>query len=69
MAATLTNQFKLCATCGLWGGVRKANPPYPAIFVTVEPSEKGLCMGGGFNSAKTQAIATCGSWRKWDVLR
>lgn len=69
MPTTLSNQNKMCASCDLWGGARKANLPYPAVFITVEPNEKGICMGGGFNNMDMNAIATCSSWKKWGVLR
>lgn len=69
MSTTLSNLNTQCATCDLWGGARKANLPFPSIFITVEPNEKGLCMGGGFNNLQMVAIATCGSWKKWGVLK
>lgn len=69
MSTTLSNLNKQCATCDLWGGSRKANLPFPSVFITVESNEKGLCMGGGFNNMQMVAVATCGSWKKWGVLK
>ena len=69
MSTTLSNLNKQCATCDLWGGPRKANLPFPSIFITVESNEKGLRMGGGFNNLQMVTIATCYNLKKWGILK
>lgn len=59
-----------CATCALWGGVRKPEGTiFPAANVRVDDSERGKCMGGGFTMQETRADGTCGSWQWWPALR
>lgn len=69
MSSTASNQNRMCVTCDLWGGVRQAKPPYPAVFVYFESSTRGKCMGGGFQNTDVIAMATCSKWRKWGPLK
>lgn len=69
MSTTVSNQNRMCVTCDLWGGPRQAMQPYPAVFVTVDPSCKGKCMGGGHNYMDIQSMGTCSKWIKWGVLK
>jgi len=69
MSTTVSNQHRICATCNLWAGPRIAKLPYPSIFVETDSYAKGECMGGGFRYMQMNAIATCGQYQKWAVLR
>ena len=62
----LSNSFKVCATCGLWGGSRK---PEFGGWVSFDTSEKGRCCGGDFDGAQVNAMSSCPKWEMWAAIR
>jgi len=64
---SLPPSFKNCATCAFWGGARTANPT--RSLVVFESEQRGECLGGGFNRATMNPLASCSQWEKWSVLR
>jgi hypothetical protein len=57
---------KVCATCALWAGTRE---PMAGGFVQYDNSQKGKCVGGGFNNAPMVPTAGCSKWELWGALR
>ncbi len=64
---SLPKSFKVCATCALWAGRRSANPT--RSLASFDTTEKGECLGGGFNRLIMSPMATCREWQAWAVLR
>jgi hypothetical protein len=62
----LPASFKVCATCGLWGGSRSADFGGYSRF---EQDQQGKCYGGGFNQANMSPMASCSKWEVWPAIR
>lgn len=60
---SLSRNFRSCATCALWGGMRRANST--RSIVAFEQEQKGECLGGGFDHLKMSPRSTCSSYRQW----
>lgn len=68
--STFSNAMKVCATCARWDGEREVGIIVPAYFVDVQnAAAKGRCMGGGYFNQDMSAMATCGKYIKWPVLK
>lgn len=60
---SLTKNFRNCATCALWGGMRRVNST--RSIVTFEQNQKGECLGGGFDHHQVSPRQVCAHYRQW----
>ena len=63
MKRTRPSNWKNCATCIRWGGVRRPADPF-LNNVEFEDNQKGKCYGGGFNMADMPPTASCSKWEQ-----
>lgn len=63
----LPSSFNVCATCALWAGARSTEPT--RTLSKFDNTTKGECLGGGFNRAQMNPLATCQQWQKWPAIK
>ena len=51
---------RVCATCNHWLGRQSAD--YFCQWVEYDTSEKGRCVGGGFQGAAMPGLSSCSQW-------
>jgi hypothetical protein len=59
--------WKQCATCEFWAGSRR--PSHWRDRSEYESGSKGECAGGGWDRSQMTAENSCGSWKKWGILK
>jgi len=67
VAETTPSTKKKCVTCEYWQGRRGVSMSQGAAEFG-SGSEKGECVGGGWDGFHTAAMSTCYKWKKWSLL-
>lgn len=65
--ASKPSNWKCCATCQNWSGHRRAST-FRNMAEYRSDSDKGECVGGGWNRVEKRADSSCQDWDKWSVL-
>jgi len=63
-----TSNYKCCATCNHWGGLRKLSKLHYKVEYGND-TDKGECVCGGWNGHQQKATDTCSKWVKWSILK
>lgn len=64
MKRTLFKNFKVCATCTLWNGIRNVDGTRTTI--SYDDNKIGECINGGFNHLKKAPLSpACPKYQQW----
>ena len=67
MANSKPASWHNCVTCEHWAGPRKVSTFRDRVEYNSD-SDKGECVGGGWDRTQMPAMGSCSQWVKWAVL-